>query len=131
MYLNVLKVIFILIFTVFIYFNISFYISEKFKNNVELSRKNYDKFIKNKAAQLNRILMKCGEEKTNLFKVTDDLYDKGYNSYDLMEYYKTTTEIKIYYYSIKSYYKSEKLLMVYLLYLIFRTKDNLEIFELI
>jgi len=102
-----------------------------FKKIKRKSQENYDKFIKNKAAQLNRILMKCGEEKTNLFKVTDDLYDKGYNSYDLMEYYKTTTEIKIYYYSIKSYYKSEKLLMVYLLYLIFRMKDNLEIFELI
>ena len=63
MYLNVLKVIFILIFTVFIYFNISFYISEKFKNNVELSRKNYDKFIKNFSINLNLVSSKLDYKK--------------------------------------------------------------------
>ena len=63
MYLNVLKVIFILIFTVFIYFNISFYISEKFKNNVELSRKNYDKFIKNFSISLNLVSSKLDYKK--------------------------------------------------------------------
>ena len=63
MYLNVLKVIFILIFTVFIYFNISFYISEKFKNNVELSRKNYDKFIKNFSLSLNLVSSKLDYKK--------------------------------------------------------------------
>ena len=63
MYLNVLKVIFILIFTVFIYFNISFYISEKFKNNVELSRKNYEKFIKNFSTSLNLVSSKLDYKK--------------------------------------------------------------------
>jgi len=63
MYLNVLKVIFILIFTVFIYFNMSFYISEKFKNNVELSRKNYDKFIKNFSINLNLVSSKLDYKK--------------------------------------------------------------------
>ena len=63
MYLNVLKVIFILIFTVFIYFNISFYISEKFKNNVELSRKNYDKFIKSFSINLNLVSSKLDYKK--------------------------------------------------------------------
>ena len=63
MYLNVLKVIFFLIFTVFIYFNISFYISEKFKNNVELSRKNYEKFIKNFSTSLNLVSSKLDYKK--------------------------------------------------------------------
>ena len=63
MYLNVLKVIFILIFTVFIYFNISFYISEKFKNNVELSRKNYDNFIKSFSINLNLVSSKLDYKK--------------------------------------------------------------------
>ncbi len=63
MYLNVLKVIFILIFTVFIYFNISFYISEKFKNNVELSRKNYDKFIKSFSTNLTLVSSKLDYKK--------------------------------------------------------------------
>ena len=63
MYLNVLKVIFFLIFTVFIYFNISFYISEKFKNNIELSRKNYDKFIKNFSISLNLVSSKLDYKK--------------------------------------------------------------------
>ena len=63
MYLNVLKVIFFLIFTVFIYFNIFFYISEKFKNNVELSRKNYEKFIKNFSTSLNLVSSKLDYKK--------------------------------------------------------------------
>jgi len=63
MYSNVLKVIFFLIFTVFIYFNIFFYISEKFKNNVELSRKNYEKFIKNFSESLNLVSSKLDYKK--------------------------------------------------------------------
>ena len=63
MYSNVLKVIFFLIFTAFIYFNISFYISEKFKNNVELSRKNYEKFIKNFSTSLNLVSSKLDYKK--------------------------------------------------------------------
>ncbi len=63
MYLNVLKVIFFIVFTVFIYFNISFYISEKFKNNIELSRKNYDKFIKNFSISLNLVSSKLDYKK--------------------------------------------------------------------
>jgi len=63
MNLNVLKVIFFLIFTVFIYFNIFFYISEKFKNNVELSRKNYEKFIKNFSTSLNLVSSKLDYKK--------------------------------------------------------------------
>tara|TARA_B110000858_G_scaffold197938_1_gene261611 strand:+ start:5762 stop:6553 length:792 start_codon:yes stop_codon:yes gene_type:complete len=101
------------------------------KNTTRKMHSQYDKFIKNKASQMNRILSKCSKEDTNFFEVTDELYTKGYNSYDLIEYYKTSTEVKIYYHAIKSFYKNEKLLMVYLLYLIFRMKDNLEIFDLI
>ena len=102
-----------------------------FKNINRKNHSEYDKFVKNKASQLNRILNKCTKEETNFFEVTDELYVKGYNSYDVIDYYKTSTEVKIYYHSIKSFYKNEKLLMVYLLYLIFRMKDNLEIFDLI
>ena len=91
----------------------------------------YDKFIKNKSLQLNRILAKCEETDVNLYDITDDLYNKGYNSYDIINYYKTSVNVKTYYYSMKNSYKNEQLLMVYLLYLIFRMKDNLEIFELI
>ena len=102
-----------------------------FADLVKDSNSKYDKYIKNKFTQLNRILLQCSNQNTNLFTVTNELYDKGYSSLDIVKYYKTTSDIKIYYYTIKHYYKNEKLLIVYLLYLIFRTKDNLEIFDLI
>jgi replication-associated recombination protein RarA len=101
-----------------------------FKNYARKDMVEYDTFLKNKSAQINRILVKCHDPETNLFEVAEDLYHKGYHAYDLAEYYKTSTEVKIYFHAIKEFYKSEPLMMVYLLYLIFRMKDNIEIFEL-
>ena len=120
---------------IYVYFPIIDGIPQNLHTYLKASqRKNhseYDKFVKNKSSQMNRLLSKCLNEETNLYDVAEQLYAKGYSSYDVVDYYKTTNEVKIYYYLKKLFYKNEKLLMVYLLYLIFRMKDNLEIFDLI
>lgn len=98
---------------------------------IEEDNQEYMKHIKCKASQLNRILSKCSNQEVSLFKITNEIYDKGYSAYDIINYYKCTNEIKILFYSIKNNYKNEKILMVYLLLLLFRSKENLEIFQLI
>jgi len=101
------------------------------RKKIEEDNDEYIKHMKYKSTQLNRILSKCLNDEISLFKITNELYDKGYSSYDIINYYKCTNEIKILFHSIKKNYKNEKLSMVYLLYLLFRSKDNLEIFQLI
>jgi DNA polymerase III delta prime subunit len=102
-----------------------------FKDQYRKNNPEYDKHLKNKNIQFNRIIAKCSNPDLNFFTIVEEMYDKGYNSYDIINYYKTSNDIKIYYHSIKEFYKDEKLLMVYLLYLVFRMKDDLEIFDLI
>jgi replication-associated recombination protein RarA len=102
-----------------------------FKDKYRKSNTEYDKHLKNKNIQFNRIISKCSDEEINFFNIVEEMYDKGYSSYDIVNYYKTSNDIKIYYHTIKESYKNEKLLMLYLLYLIFRMKDDLEIFDLI
>lgn len=120
---------------IYVYFplvdNKSVNLHKYFKSKNQKSLTNYHKYLKNRTSQFNRIMTQSNMETTNLYKFSDDLYKKGFSSLDIINHYKTSNEIRIYYYSIKNFYKNEKLLMVYLLYLIFRTKDNLEIFQLI
>lgn len=101
------------------------------RKKIENENKQYISHLKSKTSQLNRIIVKCSNEEQSLFKITNELYDKGYSAYDITNYYKCTNEIKILFHSIKNNYKNEKMLMVYLLYLLFRCKENLEIFQLI
>lgn len=89
--------------------------------------KEFSKIKKNRTIQLNKRLSICKNEDVDLFDVTDDLYEKGYSAYDIANYYKTENDIKLIFHSIKEHYKCEKMLMYYLLFLIFRRKDNLEI----
>lgn len=91
----------------------------------------YTKHIKYRASMLNKILAKCADDNVNLFSVTNELYKKGFSVYDVIDYYKSNTSLKMIFYSIKQNYKSERLLMIYILYLLFRNKEELEIFELI
>lgn len=121
---------------IYVYFpivnNKSVNLHNHFKEERQKSLPHYDKYLKNRATQFNKLMLQCDQTKEmNLFNFTNELYTKGFSSLDIANHYKTSNEIKIYYYSIKKFYKNEKLLMVYLLYLIFRTKDNLEIFQLI
>lgn len=103
--------------------------------HVYLKNKNqtneYIKFTKNRTSQFNRLISKCSCNDTNLFDIVDDMYDKGYSCSDVINYYKTPYNIKMLYYSIKNHHKNEKLLMYYILFIIFRNKDNLEILSLI
>ena len=92
---------------------------------------NYIKFVKNRKAQFNRIINKCTEVNTDIFKIVDDLYNKGYSCDDIINYYKISYNVKMFYHSVKSYYKNEKLLMYYILFILFRNKDDLEILSLI
>ena len=108
--------------------NLHTYKRKQYENDSD--NKSYKIFMKNRSSQLNRILQKNRIE-TDLFKLTNELYDKGYSAYDIVYYYKSSNDLKILYHSIKKYYKNEKLLMVYLLQLLFRSKENLEIFDLI
>jgi len=108
--------------------NLHTYKRKQYENDSD--NKSYKIFMKNRSSQLNRILLKISIE-TDLFKLTNELYDKGYSAYDIVYYYKSSNDLKILYHSIKKYYKNEKLLMVYLLQLLFRSKENLEIFDLI
>jgi DNA polymerase III delta prime subunit len=91
----------------------------------------YLKFIKNRNAQFNRIICKCSESDTDLFKIVEDLYNKGYSCHNIINYYKVSHNVKMFYYSIKTFYKNEKLLMYYILFILFRNKDDLEILSLI
>ena len=63
MYLKVFKIISFLVFIVFFYFHISFYVSDTFKNHVEVSRKNHDQFIENFSKNLNIIPSKLEYKK--------------------------------------------------------------------
>ena len=89
------------------------------------------KYTKNRTSQFNRLITKCSDETIDLFEIVDDMYNKGYSCYDIIGHYKTTYNVKMFYYSIKNHYKNEKLLMYYILFIIFRNKDNLEILSLI
>ena len=110
--------------------NLHAYKRNQYKNDKENT--NYKTFIKHRSSQLNRILLKHINTNTNnIFELTNELYNKGYSGYDIAYYYKSTLELKILYHSIKENYKNEKLLMVYLLEILFRNKEDLEIFELI
>jgi DNA polymerase III delta prime subunit len=110
--------------------NLHTYKRNQYKNDNQ--NKSYKTFIKNRLNQFNRILLKyTNTDVENIFKLTNELYDKGYSCYDIAYYYKSTDDLKILYHSIKQYYKNEKLLMVYLLECLFRNKEDLEIFELI
>ena len=86
---------------------------------------------KNRVTQFNKRLSKCKNQDVDLFEVVDDLYLKGYSCYDVVNYYQTTCDIKILFSCFKNNYKNEKLLMYFLLFNIFRNKDNLEITSLI
>lgn len=101
---------------------------------MELEEKNskYVNYNKNKSNQLNKIILKItNDPNINLFTISDELYDKGFSCYDIINHYKTDNNIKFIFNSIKSHYKNEKFLMYFLLFKIFRSKENLEIFELI
>ena len=89
------------------------------------------KFSKNRSSQFNRIITKCSDENLDLFEIVDDMYNKGYSCNDIISHYKTSYNVKMFYYAIKNHYKNEKLLMYYILFIIFRNKDNLEILSLI
>jgi DNA polymerase III delta prime subunit len=107
--------------------NLYNYIKYLFENE----NKEYNKYCKNRATQLNKRLSICKNEETDIFDVVDDIYQKGYSCYDIINYYKSTTDLKMVYFSIKNHFKNEKLLMYYLLLIIFRSKDNLEISSII
>lgn len=92
---------------------------------------NYTKHMKYRASLLNKILAKCTNDNVNLFSITNELYKKGFSVYDVMDYYKSDTSLKMIFYSVKRNYKSERLLMIYILHILFRNKEDLEIFELI
>ena len=116
--------------------NLHTYKRNQHENDKE--NKSYKTFIKNRLNQFNRILLKhtntdadADADVKNIFKLANELYDKGYSGYDIAYYYKSTHDLKILYHSVKQYYKNEKLLMVYLLECLFRNKEDLEIFELI
>lgn len=87
--------------------------------------------MKNRSKQLNKRLSICSKDETDLFDIVEDLYSKGYSAYDIISYYKSTNKIKMFFNFVKNHYKSEKMLMYYLLINIFRCKDNLEISSLI
>ena len=91
----------------------------------------YGKMVKSRNSQFNRIITKCNDDDSNLFTIVDDMYSKGYSCYDIIAYYKTSNNLKMFYHTIKNHHKNEKLLMYYILMLQFRNKDNLEILSLI
>ena len=80
---------------------------------------------------LNKILCDCYDNSINLFDITNTLYNKGYSVYDIVNSSKSNTDIRIIFHTVKNNYKNERLLMVYILFLLFRSKENLEIFEII
>ena len=97
----------------------------------ENSNKSYSKFKQNRNIQLNKRLSVCKNDDTDLFDVVEDLYKKAYSGYDIINYYKSTNNLKIVFNFIKGHFKNEKMLMYYLLFNIFRNKDNLEISSII
>lgn len=97
----------------------------------EHTNKSYSKFKQNRSTQLNKRLSVCKKDDTDLFDVVEDLYKKGYSCYDIINYYKSTNNLKIVFNYIKGHFKNEKMLMYYLLFNIFRNKDNLEISSII
>jgi hypothetical protein len=100
-------------------------------NCYENNNNSYSTFLKNRSKQLNKRLSICSKDETDLFDIVEDLYSKGYSAYDIISYYKSTNKIKMFFNFVKNHYKSEKMLMYYLLINIFRCKDNLEISSLI
>lgn len=105
--------------------NLHIYLKNHEQNN------DYNKFYKNHISQFNRLIIKCSNPDTDLFEIIDNMYNKGYSCYDIVNHYKTPHNIKMLYYSIKNHHKNEKLLMYYILLNLFRNKDNLEILTLI
>lgn len=92
---------------------------------------NYTKYIKYRKTQLVKILEQCDDQNTNLFTITNELYKKGFSVYDIIDKNDSNVSLKMLFYSIKRNYKNERLLMIYILYILFRNKEDLEIFELI
>lgn len=94
-------------------------------------------FIKNHKLELNAIMNKYYNKDDNkddnkdMFKITEELYSKGFSTYDIINHYKTSVTIRTYFYNIKEHHKNEKLLMVYILILLFRNNNNFEILALI
>ena len=91
----------------------------------------YKNHIKYRTVALNKVLYGCYDNSVNLFDMTNILYNKGYSAYDIVNSSKCNTDVRMLFHTIKHYYKNERLLMMYILFLLFRSKENLEIFELI
>ena len=101
-----------------------------YKHRKDLFEKEYKVFTKRKT-YLSRILSNCKDENCDLFNLVDKLILRSYSCYDIIGTKYATSDIKMLFSIVKLYYKNEQLLMYYILFWIFRNKDNLEILTII
>ena len=100
------------------------------KRNHETKCVKYEEYMKNRNILFNKTMLSINET-TNLFNIVNEMYEKGFSCYDIINHYKTSDDIKILFNTVKSHFKNEQMLMYFILFKLFRSKENLEIFELI